>query len=60
MKRKTGFPGSLLPFFNRLCLKMRSVNSAKNRTQCYWAWALLILWLLVFLLLKLKILHTLK
>lgn len=60
MKRKISFPGSLLPFRNRLYLKKRSVNSGKNRTQSYWAWALLILWLLVFLLINLKNLTILK
>ncbi|MGF7079051.1 hypothetical protein ABIB50_001388 [Mucilaginibacter sp. UYCu711] len=52
MKQKTGFLGFLLPFFKRLYLKMRSVNSVVNHRQNLFVVALLILWLLVFLLIK--------
>jgi hypothetical protein len=52
MKQKTGFLGFLLPILKRLNLKMRSVNSDKNRNQNFFIVALLILWLLVFLLFK--------
>ncbi len=54
MKLKTSFQGFLLPVWKRLYLKMRSVNSDKNSRQNFFALALLILWLLVFTLIKCK------
>lgn len=54
MKRKISFQGFLLPFRKRSNKEIRSVNSPTDRSQSFWGWALLILWLLIFLLEKLK------
>jgi len=60
MKRKTGFLGSLLPEGKRLLLHIKSFILAKERSEWRYAFALLIFWLLILLLIKFKYLNPLK
>ena len=52
MKLKNSLLGLLLPLLKQLNLKNKPTTSARFREQSFFAMALLLLWLLVFLLVK--------